>query len=323
MKKRLAKVVAVLVPLALLAFLGWHLEGTLRLSPAPMSSPSRSAPPLPRKSFTVCASGCRYTGVALPAMNRASLAEFTRAAGSQPGIVESYQAFGHPFPSAWARVLLARKILPLIQIDPLHARLSQIAAGRYDAYLTAYGHAVAALGAFPVALSFAHEQNGPWYPWGCHHTPARVFIAAYRHMETVIRRAGARDVIWVWTANVLVGARCPLMARWPGKAYVTWIGLDGYLRAQGNTYAQVFSPSISYVARLGKPILFCETGVLLGVPGAISRLRDLYRGAARSPGVIGVVYFDSQTPKFGDYRPQDNPAILAAFRRATKRYRKR
>jgi mannan endo-1,4-beta-mannosidase len=324
MRTRLAKLAAALIPVVLLLFLGWRLLGAGdSLNPLTGTArPSPAIPALPRTHVTVCSAGCRYTGVALPATSKALLSAFIRASGSRPKIVESYQAFGRPFPTSWARELLSRKILPLIQINPRHARLAAIAAGRYDKFLTRYGHAVKALRTFPVALSFAHEQNGPWYPWGCRHVPPRVFIAAYRHVETVIRQAGAHNVIWVWTANVVVGARCPLLDRWPGRAYVTWIGLDGYLRTQGSTYGQIFGLSLKQLAGLRKPILLSEVGVLLGVPGAVSRIHQLYQGAARSSGVIGVVYFDSRTSKFGDYRPQDNPATLAAFRQATARYRR-
>lgn len=321
MRTRLAILAAILVPAALLVFLGWHLIGTGQ----PLmgtARPSPTVPALPRKSVTVCNAKCRYTGVALPAMSKASLNAFIQATGSRPGIEESYQAFGRPFPTSWARELLSRRILPLIQIDPVHASLAAITAGRYDKYLARYGHAVRALGTSRVALSFAHEQNGWWYPWGCRHVPPSVFIAAYRHVETVMRQAGARNVIWVWTANVASGASCPMMARWPGRAYVTWIGLDGYLRTQGATYDQVFGSSLTQTARFGKPVLLSETGVLLGPPGAASRIRQLYQGAASSSGVIGVVYFDSRTRQFGDYRPQDNPTTLAAFRQATAHYRK-
>jgi hypothetical protein len=93
------------------------------------------------------------------------------------------------------------------------------------------------------------------------------------------------------------------------------VGLDGYLRTPGTTYSGVFGHTLSLAAKLGKPILLAETGVLIRTPGAARRIGEIYRGAGRSLDVIGVIYFDSRTPKFGDYRPQDNRAALAAFRR--------
>jgi len=39
--------------------------------------------------------------------------------------------------------------------------------------------------------------------------------------------------------------------------------------------------------------------------------------SAPTAGVIGVIYFDAETDKCGDNRPQDSAALLAAFRRAT------
>jgi hypothetical protein len=98
-------------------------------------------------------------------MSQDHLNGFEQATGIKPGIVENYQAFGQPFPSSWARTLLAQGILPLIQLQPGLAAPRAIAAGRYDSYLRQYAAAVNALGA-PVVLSFGHEMNGSWYSWG-------------------------------------------------------------------------------------------------------------------------------------------------------------
>ena len=54
-----------------------------------------------------------------------------------------------------------------------------------------------------MVLSFGHEMNGNWYSWGNQHTSAKAFVAAWRHIVTVFRAAGAENVIWLWTVNVL------------------------------------------------------------------------------------------------------------------------
>jgi hypothetical protein len=136
-----------------------------------------------------------------------------------------------------------------------------------------------------------------------------------------MRRAGASNVIWMWTTNVELRRTCPLASRWPGAHYVNWVGLDGYLRKPGETFQAVYSPTIARIRRLfvDKPLLIAEAGALAG-PGQAARIRDIYEGAARAR-VQGVIYFDGATSKFGDYRPQDNKAALSAFRQALAAFR--
>ena len=43
----------------------------------------------------------------------------------------------------------------------------------------------------PVALSFGHEMNGDWYPWGTKQTTAASFVAAWRHIYDLFAKAGA------------------------------------------------------------------------------------------------------------------------------------
>ena len=165
----------------------------------------------------------------------------------------------------------------------------------------------------PVALSFAHEMNGSWDQWGCHHTPAAVFTAAWRHIHRILH---GRLITWVWNINRVWSGSCPIRALYPGAAYVNWVGIDGYLRDPWDTFRQIFGPTVARVRSFtSKPILLAEAGVPAG-PHVARRIVSLYSGA-RADHLIGIVYFDSATRK-GDYRPQDNPAALAAFRKAAK-----
>jgi hypothetical protein len=148
------RALAVLAPLAIVAFIGVELAGF-----------GGSGLPVPRQGSPACGAGCRYVGVALAHMGEAPLRAFERLSGVKPQIAENYWAFAQPFPSGWARTLLRNGILPLLQINPRRESLAAIASGRYDAYLRQFAAEVRALRA-PVALSFAHEMNGSWYPWG-------------------------------------------------------------------------------------------------------------------------------------------------------------
>jgi mannan endo-1,4-beta-mannosidase len=306
---RLGQAAAALAPVVLAAAVGLVLisRGT-----APPPHTTRPAPPRPSPSQSAFRAGAArhwLNGVALARYT--SLAPFEQATGEHPGIVEIYVNLAAPYPVTETRVIVRGGAIPLIQIIPRQIPLAAITAGRYDAVLREWATAIRSAGQ-PVIISFAHEQNGPWFSWGCDRTRPAVYIAAWRHVHDVI---GTRHVTWLWNVNeTWPRAPCGLFARYPGSAYVNWVGIDGYLRAAGNTFARGLGRTITILrSRLSKPVLIAEAGVTLG-PGAAARIASLY-GGARAAGCLGVVYFDSATRK-GDYRPQDRPAALAAFRAA-------
>jgi mannan endo-1,4-beta-mannosidase len=273
-----------------------------------------------RRQACVRVPPARSVGVAVTAPVSRNAREFATATGAHPRMIVVYDGFGSPFQVNQAEQMARLGALPVIQWNPRHVSLAAIAAGRWDAYLRRYAAAVAKFGC-PLVLSFAHEMNGSWYPWGCRHTGAAVYKAAWRRIVGVMTQAGARNVIWMWTTNAEAPGDCPVASRYPGGRYVTWIGVDGYPRIPGRTFQGIFGSTLAGIRRFSaKPILLAETGVLVNTPGAAARIRGLFAGAAATPGMIGVVYFDARTRKYGDYRPQDNPAVLAAFRQAVARY---
>jgi hypothetical protein len=105
-----------------------------------------------------------------------------------------------------------------------------------------------------------------------------------------------RNVIWVWTINKLYLHNSKLITRvtradWPGKAYVDWVGIDGYFRFARWGFAQVFAPTIRFVKSLtSKPVILTETAVTTRRRGA--QLRELFAGVARNR-LLGFVYFDA------------------------------
>jgi hypothetical protein len=247
------------------------------------------------------------------------VAAFAKLTGARPGLVTYFSGWDDPFQSRFAGWARAQHALPFVQMEPGNVSLASIASGRSDAYLRRFAAATRAF-RFPVAVSFAPEANGPFYSWGCRHTPAPVYIAAWRHVHAVMAAAGARNIIWTWDMNRVYRATCPLAARWPGAAYVDWIGVDGYWRGAGDTFASVLAPTIHAALRLArKPVLIGETGVA-DVPQAAAWVRSLFHGARHTGSVIGIVWFNYHD-RLGDYRLQDDPAALAQFRREIRTYR--
>ncbi len=269
-------------------------------------------PALPRISITSLGAGSAshwINGVALSTMG--DLKSWETATGEHPAVVATFGRFGARFPLHAMRQALMARAVPLLQLDPSGTSLAAITRGAYNRELRTYNAKIRSLND-PVFLSFGHEMNGVWYSWGCGRTSPRLFRAAWRHVHNLI---SAPQAIWVWTINdIWNGDPCPLRSWYPGAAYVNWVGIDGYLRPPVDTFTSAFGRTLAVLHRLApsKPILLAETGVPWG-PGWARRLNSLYAGAHRA-GLRGILYFDGMTSN-GDYRPQDHPAALAAFRK--------
>jgi hypothetical protein len=248
-------------------------------------------------------------GVAVKTPVGRNFADATRLARTHFALAEFYVRFGRPFPRQEALEAAAGGAVPVIQINPRTVSLTAIADGQWDTYLHAYAAAAARFGC-RVVLSFGHEMNGTWYPWGCRHVPAQTFISAWRHIVGIVH---GPEITWMWTTNVSVpGAHCSLASHWPGARYVDWVGVDGYLRTSAATFTNTFAGSLRTISQLagGKPVLLAETGASPG-PAQARNIAAIYAGAIRAR-VRGVIYFDT-TGKLADYQPQQNPAALAAF----------
>jgi beta-mannanase len=206
-------------------------------------------------------------------------------------------------------------------MDPTTVSVAAIASGRYDGYLSAYAEAVRAYH-HPVIISFGHEMNGDWYPWGYKKTSPAVFVAAWRHIVDIFRALGAQNVTWLWTVNVIddtQNGKIPSPAQWwPGNSYVTWVGIDGYYLKPSWQFAPLFGPTISAVRTLtADPILIAETGAVPAA-GQPSKISDLFAGI-RSYGLLGFVWFDS-TNSIGQPFSISGTAAIDAFRKGASTY---
>jgi mannan endo-1,4-beta-mannosidase len=246
---------------------------------------------------------------------------FAAAVGREPDIVLFYSSWREPFLTRFAETAYAHGAEPFVQIYPPPAGLAQLAAGRNEGYLRAYAAQVRSFG-HPVLLSFAPEPNGRWYPWGWTRTPAETWVAAWRHVVTAFRAAGATNVTWLLTLNVAGPGSGPVSAYWPGAAYVDWVGIDGYYVRARDTFQSRFMPTIHGVRKLThKPLLVSETAVGPAA-GQIRGIRNLFAGIRRHQ-LNGLVWFDMHQHggiNHQDWRLEDNPAALAAFRREARSF---
>jgi mannan endo-1,4-beta-mannosidase len=247
---------------------------------------------------------------------------FAKETGAHPNVALYYSGWYEKFKSSFAIQAKNNGAVPFIQIDPTNIDFEAIVQGEYDAYLEVIATDVASYGASTghgVIIGFGHEMNGRWFSWGYTHVSPALFVAAWRHIVNIFRQQGADDVTWLWTVNIVdpVHNRIPSPAPWwPGSAYVTWVGIDGYYLKPSWTFASLFGPTIKIVRSLTlDPILISETGVSPAA-GQPTKVADLFAGV-RSYGLLGFVWFDAKGTE--NWR-LSTPAALAAFQRGAKTF---
>jgi mannan endo-1,4-beta-mannosidase len=284
---------------------------------------NRTADPTGPLPVNLPASTGSYLGVYTDGVpdTYAGVTAFSKAAGAHPDVVMYYSGWFVPFPTRFATTAANDGAVPLVQMDPDSVTVAGIASGRYDGYLSAYAEAIRAY-RHPVILSFGHEMNGTWYPWGYRHASPAVFVAAWRHIVSLFRALGAHNVTWLWTVNIIHDAHGGDIPRpdqwWPGNAYVNWVGIDGYYLKPTWSFAPLFGPTITAVRQLtGDPILIAETGA---VPASDqpAKISNLFEGV-RQYGLLGFVWFDS-TNSIGQQFGIKSTASFEAFRKGASTY---
>ncbi|OAH16298.1 glycoside hydrolase family 26 protein [Streptomyces jeddahensis] len=239
---------------------------------------------------------------------------FAKTVGKKPNVVGSYSSWGDAFNTEGARNVFDYGGLPYVSWEPFKPGLEKIADGSQDAYIKKFAASVREVDV-PVAISFGHEMNGQWYPWGTKKETPEAFVKAWRHIHDVFQDAGALNVIWVWSPNIINPVPAvKLKPYWPGDAYVDWVGIVGYWTLTGaKTFDTLYGPTRRQVREFtDKPFLITETS---SEPGERRRadVRQLIGGVKADKDVIGFVWFNIR--KRADWRIQSSPLALAEFRR--------
>jgi hypothetical protein len=303
MRSRLVTLAVVVAVVAAVAYV------IIRLAPQP-SSPDVAQASLP----TGMAS---YLGVyEKGAPQQYELAsQFREAIGKQPNLVGYYSGWGEHFATRFADTVSRHGAVTIMQWDPTGALISRIAGGGYDRYLRSFADSVRNYDR-AVVIGFGHEMNATWYSWGYGHVRPSVFVAAWRHIVTLFRAQGADNVTWLWTINADLPTTGPIASWWPGAAYVTWVGIDGYYYIPANNFVSVFGKTIAQVRAItDKPVLLSETAVGPG-PNQAAKIANLFHGM-RQYKTLGLVWFDIAQDDglyHQNWRIEDSPAAQAAFR---------
>ncbi len=297
-------IVAVVVAVAAVAYV------IIRFAPSP-SGPAVARASLPTGAASYL--GVYETG---PPHNYQPVAGFTKAVGTQPNLVGYYSGWRERFMTPFAETVSRHGAVTILQWDPTNVSVARIAAGAYDSYLRSFADSVRDFGQ-AVVIGFGHEMNATWYSWGYGHVPPRTFVAAWRHIVRVFRGQGADNVTWLWTINADLPTTGPIADWWPGAAYVTWVGIDGYYYRPTDNFVSVFGKTLVQVRAITeKPMLLSETAVGPGA-GQAQKIPGLFAGL-RQYQALGLVWFDIDQHDglyHQDWRIEKSPAAEAAFRR--------
>jgi hypothetical protein len=277
-----------------------------------------------------------------------------RAIGKVPNLAGYFGAGDEPFRpdavlSAWTRgmlPLLTWELRPRADMGPGGAAslrpgysLAEIAGGSLDPYLRRYAHDLARLG-LPVAIRLDHEMNGGWYPWSVYttvngrdgRTGAQWYQLMWRHVHDVFAQAGATNVLWVWSPNLITFASSDFRDFYPGDAYVDWIGLSGYYRrgTEAPDFDTTYGPTLRKLRdpvlfpHAPKPILLSEIGATENGGNKVSWINDLFTAFTlpRNADLIGFAWFhntvtsspeDPTEATTNDWRITSSKAAAAAF----------
>ena len=136
-------------------------------------------------------------------------------------------------------------------------------------------------------------------------------------MHDIFTRIGAKNIVWVWSPNIIWNDSTNLAELHPGNSYVDWIGLSGYYGTPGTllykSFDATFAKTIAQLRRFtSKPLVITETGAT-NVSGLMAHwITQMFRQLPTHTGIIGVIWFEAF--RVIDWQVTDYPAAAAAFR---------
>lgn len=175
----------------------------------------------------------------------------------------------------------------------------------------------------PIYVIYHDEADND----GAYGSPAE-FVAAWRRIVTVIRDAGADNVVWVWS---LTAKAYPSQADawYPGDAWVDRLSVSGYNWYTGDpvspwrTFASIFASFFEWAASHPQPAMIgaTSTGENPRVANDAPRskptwIREALSTIEATPQLQAVVWFANAdgTDAHKDWRLDSSAASLDAFR---------
>jgi mannan endo-1,4-beta-mannosidase len=266
-------------------------------APSSSLSPGSTAPTSSVPVTSLLNPQKKFLGVAMDGVpaSLSGLTSVTQQIGKAPNLVAYYMPWGTALNQTWVLELLQAGALPVLQFEPQTPSIAAIASGGTDDYVRTLADTIRRLNV-PVVVSFGHEMNGNWYPWGTTGTSPADFVKAWQHVHDLFVRAGATNAIWMWDANVTYPVpSIALKPLYPGDAYVDWVGLTGYYNTTPggrSTFDTLFLPTMNQVRGFTrKPFLLAETGASPSTRKP-TEIANLFAGVEAHADVLGFIWFD-------------------------------
>ncbi len=233
---------------------------------------------------TMPASADVMLGASLPndGFSREVISDFNAVVPKNLSYVNVFTSFSHDWDNLYwqSKNVVAEGAMPMITWMPIDLQrrsenlLPEIAFGMWDDYLNQWGTKLLAwVNMYPeserprLAIRFAHEFNGNWYPYS--NTPD-FYQAAWIHIHDMFETMGVNDhVDWVWSASrTNVDDYNDFTRYYPGDNYVDWTSLDGYnwgsnyIAGNWSTFSDIFDEPYTILVNNypEKPIMIAETG---------------------------------------------------------------
>lgn len=196
-----------------------------------------------------------------------------------------------------------------------------ILAGQYDQYLDQMSANVKAL-PYRLRVSYAAEFNGTWNPWAPGkegNTPAN-FRSSWRYIVDRFNRNGATNVDWIWAPNIDPAKVLPRFTEfYPGDAYVTYFGLDGYnfgttSGGSWQTFRALYQSSYDELQAIaGKDIYITEIGSVEQGGSKAEWIKDMFNDIPnRFPKIKSLTWWHVAYPQY-DMRITTSGAAAEQF----------
>ena len=265
---------------------------------------------------------------------------FAAAAQKLPSMVQFFQGWDRDFPSDAVIETWRRGALPTISWEPRPTvqpvgpdsdntqepgyALASIIDGSHDEYIDRFATSVRDLG-LPVAIRFAHEMNGNWFPWSEERNgnSRGQYVTAWRHVHDRFTAIGATNAIWIWSPNVITARPSVRLAPlYPGDDYVDWMGMVGYYRRiyldehgqpKAPTFANTYGSTLDELRSVAvKPIVITELGATEVGGNKPAWIRSMFQGLAQNPDIIGFIWFNHSV-NGNDWRIESSRPATDAF----------
>lgn len=235
---------------------------------------------------------------------------FEHEIGRRLDVFHDFHTWEDPFPGE-ADMHFARRG-PLVLLSWAGTDTRAITSGVYDDLIRQRAQEVKALDR-PMLLEWRWEMNRPNLRAEIH-SPAD-YVAAWRHIHRIFDQEHVRHLGWVWCPLADARADPDFGAYYPGDDEVDWVCANGYARTETQTFADVFTPFLTWAKAIHKPVIIGEFGRQVGTPGTRAGWLEAARAYIKQHSQIkAVVYFESARGASGRYDVASEPAALDAFR---------